>query len=70
MLRHWLVKNGTKVTDQTVYIKTSDSVSDSQLDQVIDGIRELGWDLNNVFVLEKATTSEYQHLSKFIKKHL
>ena len=70
MLRHWLVKNGTKVTDKVVYIKTSDKSSDSQLQQVLSGIKELGWKLENVFVLEKATTSEYQHLSKFIKKHL
>ena len=70
MLRHWLVKNGTKVTDSVVYIKTSDKVAGSQLEQILDGIRELGWELDKVFVLEKATTSEYQHLSKFIKKHL
>lgn len=66
MLRHWLVRNGTKVTDPMVYITTRDETSLSQLDQVLEGVRKKGWSLKDVFVLEKATSKAHKSLMQMI----
>jgi len=67
MLRHWLVRNGSKVTDEMVYVTTRDGNSLSQLDQVLDNIRKREWLIENVFVLEKATKGEYRTLKELLK---
>ena len=70
MLRHWLVRNGPHVENTVAYVKTSDESPDNQLDQVLDGIKKLGWDLNNVYVIEKATSKAHKPLKQFVLEML
>ena len=70
MLRHWLVRNGSHVEDTVVYIKTSDECSDNQLQQILSGIKKLGWELDNVYVIEKATSKAHKPLKQFILENI
>ncbi len=70
MLRHWLVRNGHHVEDSIAYIKTSDKVAGSQLEQVIDEVNRLEWELSDVYIIEKATSKAYKPLSEFILEKL
>ncbi len=66
MLKHWLVRNGNKVTDPVVYVMTDDQSSEKQVEQVISGILKLGWKLKNVFIIESANNHEYKSLKQFL----
>ncbi len=70
MLRHWLVRNGQKVTGKIVYITTRDESSLSQLDQVLDGVRKLEWNIEDVYVIEKATSKSHKKLSQLILERI
>ena len=70
MLRHWLVRNGSHVENAIAYVKTNDESPLNQLDQVINGVRDLGWDLNNVYVIEKATSKAHKTLRQFILENI
>jgi len=71
MLRHWLVSNGKTIDSETAYISTSDDVSGSQLEQIINGVRKLEWKLEHVFVLEKASGGKaYKTLQQFICENI
>ena len=70
MLRHWLVRNGKHVEDPIVYIKTRDESTLNQLDQVLLGVRELGWKIENVYVIEKATSKAHKTLMQSILENI
>ena len=69
MLRHWLVRNGKHVQDPIAYIKTRDN-GGNQIDQVLAGIRKLGWDVNNIYVIEKATSKSHKTLKQLVLENM
>jgi len=69
MLKHWLVKKDRSMDSPSIYVKIQENFG-KQLDQIIDTLNEKGWNLNDVHVIESASSKVSKPLKRFIMDNI